>query len=207
LTRGGRTISSQLIQRRDEIRCKLQSLDPEAVARRSNARLEGNAFHLQLLKTEYLITLPDYEIQALSDHSRDYLEVLILDYLLQAEEVESNQWISFREIPHGEFYSQNFKKTTEAKLTQKFQGRMEMFEQAGADFGAEPISLGDAGFSFQVLPRFAIALVFWDGGEEFRDKVNLLFEQSAGNCLPTEGLAILGRELCSEFIRTAEEEE
>lgn len=180
-------------------------MDPETIARRSNARLEGNAFHLKMLEKNFKVNLPEYEVQLLSNDTSEHLKVLLLDYLLQAEEVESNQWISFREIPHGEFYSQNFKKTTEAKLTQKFQGSVEMFEQTGADFGAEPISLGDAGFSFQVLPRFAIALVFWDGGEEFQDKVNLLFEESAGNCLPTEGLAILGRELCSEFIRTAEE--
>lgn len=175
------------------------------VARRSKARLEGNAFHLKMLGKKFKVDLPEYEVQPLSNDTSEHLKVLLLDYLLQAEEADSNQWIAFREIPHGEFYSENFKKTTEAKLTQKFQGSMEMFEQTGADFGAEPISLGDAGFSFQVLPRFAIALVFWDGGEEFQDQVNLLFEESAGNCLPTEGLAILGRELCNQFINTAEE--
>lgn len=181
-------------------------MDPETIARRSNARLEGNAFHLKMLEKKFKVNLPEYEVQLLSNDTSEHLKVLLLDYLLQAEETgDSNKWIAFREIPEGEFYSDNFKRNTEVKLTQEFQGMMDKFARVAVDCGGESIPLGDEGFSFQALPRFDIALVFWSGGEEFRDRVNVLFEESAPDCLPTEGLAILGKQLCSDLIRTAEE--
>ncbi|MEF8798130.1 MAG: DUF3786 domain-containing protein [Candidatus Bipolaricaulota bacterium] len=204
---GGDTISSQLVKRTEEIRRKLHSLETETIAKRSGARLEENALHLQLLGEEYLVKLPDYEVQSLSNDSSEYVNVLILDYLRRAEDVDSNRWIAFREIPHGEFYSDNFKRTTETKLTRKFQGRKDQFVEVANKCGGSSISLGDVGFSFDVLPRFNIALVFWDGGEEFRDQVNLLFEESAPRCLPTEGLAMVGRELCSQFIEKAQSDQ
>lgn len=160
-----------------------------------------------MLGKKYKVDLPEYEVQPLSNDTSEHLKVLLLDYLLRAEETEgSNKWIAFREIPDGEFYSDNFKRNTEVKLTRKFQGMMDKFARVAVNRGGEPIPLGDEGFSFQALPRFDIALVFWSGGEEFRDRVNVLFEKSASSCLPTEGLSILGKQLCSEFIRAAEGE-
>ncbi len=201
---GAVNLGSQLTQRKENIRRKLRSSHPERIARESGAHLENDELHLSMLGDHYVITTSDYVVRSPERSCSEELEALILDYLLRADTSEaSEEWIAFREIPNGDFYSDNFKKNTEARLTRTFQGQMDSFAQIAIDLGGTRVSMGDVGFSFPVLPRFEMAIVFWSGGEEFRDKVNVLFEANASNCLPTEGLSILGKKLCNKFVKKA----
>jgi hypothetical protein len=48
-----------------------------------------------------------------------------------------------------------------------------------------------------------LAVVYWYGDDEFPPNASVLFDASAGHYLSTDGLAVLGRELCSKIIREA----
>ncbi|MCF7875486.1 DUF3786 domain-containing protein [Candidatus Bipolaricaulota bacterium] len=198
-------MGSSLIKRKNEIRHALLSADPEVLAARSGSHLEDDELHLSVLGDNYTVSLTDCEIRSPEGKPPEELEVIILDYILGASPADkSGDWIAFREIPNGNFYSTNFKSNTETKLTREFQRDIERFEEVAEQLGGTPITLGDSGFSFQVMPKFDMALVFWDGGEEFQDRINVLFESSAPDCLPTEGLSMLGKKLCNKILAKAE---
>lgn len=198
-------MGSSLLKRKNEIRNALLSTDPEVLANRSGSNLKDDELHLSVLGDSYTVNLTDCKIRSPEGEPPEELEVIILDYILGASPSDKQgDWIAFREIPNGNFYSTNFKSNTETKLTREFQRDMDGFEKVAEKLGGTPITLGDSGFSFQVMPRFDIALVFWDGGEEFQDRINVLFESSASDCLPTEGLSMLGKKLCNKILATAE---
>lgn len=190
---------------KEEIRRNLLSKDPEEIAEKSGAQFREGEILVELFDEQFLVKTPEFEVHKPSDPSKDYLKELVLNYLSLADSPSgAGEWIAFREIPHGDFYSSNFKKNTEQRLTRYFQGDREKFERVAEELEGEEIDMGDSGFGFQVLPRFKIALVFWSGGDEFQDKVNVLFEEPAAECLTTEGLSLLGKEFCNRFIKKSE---
>lgn len=189
------------------VRKRLKAKDPREIADNSGATYENGEIRLKLIGRQLRVRLPECEVVGSSCEVKDHLSELILNYLYRTEEpAGADEWIAFREIPHGQFYSDNFKKNTEIKLTRTFQSEIDDFERVAAELGGEEIEIGDSGFAFRVLPKFRLALVFWSGGDEFQDKINVLFEETATDCLSTEGLSILGKEFCNRFIETAEEE-
>ena len=64
--------------------------------------------------------------------------------------------------------------------------------------------MGDAGYTFTVLPRVHLALVYWEGDEEFPSQARVLFEDSTSHYLPTDGLAILGSQLVGKILKAAQ---
>ena len=199
-------MESSLKKRKEEIRQELSTFDPEQVASRSGASLNNENLELMMLGTNYVVELPDYSIDFSEADIHEEFEVVLFDYILNtcnSSPSPSDNWIAFSEIPSGGFYSSNFKKNTEVKLTREFQNKRKSFSSAAEELGGSPISLGDEGYSFHILPKLKTAIVFWDGGDEFQDNVNVLFDESAADCLPTEGLSILGKMLCGQLLDLA----
>lgn len=187
------------------IRKNLRAKGPEEIAKKSGAQLENGEVRLKLFDEEVRVKTPEFEVKKSSGPDKEHLKELVLNYLSLAECPScTREWIGFREIPHGDFYSSNFKKNTEVRLTRHFQGNMEKFERVAEKLGGQKIDIGDSGFAFRALPRLKVALVFWSGGDEFQDKINMLFEKPAAEFLTTEGLSLLGKEFCSRFIEKAE---
>lgn len=189
---------------KEEIRRTLRAKDPEEIAKKSGAQFREGEISVKLFDEQFLVKIPEFEVNQPSDSNEEHLKGLVLNYLSLAGYTSgAGEWIAFREIPHGDFYSSNFKKNTETQLTRNFQNDRKKFERVAEKLGGEGIDIGDAGFAFQALPRFKIALVFWSGGDEFQDKINVLFEEPAVECLTTEGLSLVGKEFCNRFIQEA----
>ncbi len=193
-----------MIQKK-KIRRNLRSKEPEEIAKKAGAQFKLGEIRLKLFDEEFRVKTPEFEVIQSPRPKKKHLNELVLNYLSLADYPSApGEWIAFREIPHGDFYSSNFKKNTETRLTRNFQNKRAVFDRVAEKLGGEEIDMGDSGFAFQALPRFKIALVFWSGGNEFQDKVNVLYEKPAADCLSTEGLSLLGKEFCNRFIREAE---
>jgi hypothetical protein len=49
-----------------------------------------------------------------------------------------------------------------------------------------------------------LALVYWQGDEEFPSQAQVLFEDTAANYMPTDGLAVLGSQLVDRVLKAAQ---
>ena len=82
--------------------------DPAEVAGRlPDVQWDGKGFTVALLNSEYFISYPEYEIQALDGGKLPPLPVqtFLLRYLLECKTVTwAGQWKTFREMPWGEMY-------------------------------------------------------------------------------------------------------
>jgi len=77
---------------------------------------------------------------------------------------------------------------------------MDAFRRGAESIGGEPIAVGNAGYSFQVLPRICLAAVYWLGDEDFSSQASILFEDTAGHYMSTDGLAVLGSHLVNKLL-------
>jgi hypothetical protein len=108
-------------------------------------------------------------------------------------------WVSLAGLPNGAFYEQAFQSYSGNLLARALRGRPHQLKQAAESLGGDPASIGDQAYRFWALPRIPLALVYWSGGEEFPDSVQVLFDASAGHYQHLEMLAHLGALLCQKL--------
>lgn len=185
-------------------RAELRDREPEELAALAGAEYRPGELRLHLLECEYRITHPElvaYDLER-GKECPEELQALLLDYLRRADgTTPSKEWLAFRELPEGQFYYRAFQGYSGDSLVRAFGNDLEGFERAAVALGGEPLTLGDAAFAFRVLPRIWLAVVYWRGDEEFAPRATVLFDAAASHYLPTDGLAILGRLLCSKLIK------
>ncbi len=189
---------ASLRPRIEAARSELSKADPDDLARRGGLIPEGCVLRLPFLGRTYTIGWPDLTV-SFSDGSPcpEDLAILVLDYLLNADgSAPTGEWVGFQELPDGSFYRAAFQGYSGDRLVRDLDGDVERFRRAAGRLDGEPLPMGDAGYAFRALPHVPLAVVWWDGDDEFPPNATVLFDRVAGTYLPTDGLAILGRMLC-----------
>jgi len=195
----------------EEMQKELAAEDPVVLAARTGTRFvkrgEGQGhFNLDYIGQTYHITFPGFEARDARTDAECWagLRFLFLHYFQKADGTPlAHRWVAYRELPDGMFYFHAFQGYTRARLIKAFANDLARFGDASSKAGGEPLSHGDASFLFHALPRVPLAVVYWYGDDEFPPNADVLFDASAGRYLSTDGLAVLGRELCSKIIRDA----
>jgi hypothetical protein len=168
---------------------------------------DGN-FRLEFFWQGYVISVEDFTVRGARDGKEpsSFIQSLILTYLASANgTTPSSRWIGFRELPNGMFYVQAFRGYTGIRLVRQLEGGVQAFRRAAEALDGEPVKqIGDVGYAFTVLPRLHIAVVYWQGDEEFPSQARVLFEDTAPTFMPTDGLAILGSHLVGHILKAAQ---
>jgi hypothetical protein len=191
----------------EEARATLSQVKPGKLALRSGCEQDADgSFRLSFFWREYVISGGDFAVRRADtgDEMPSFIQSIILTYLATADgTTPSSRWIGFRELPAGMFYAQAFQGYSGGRLMRELEGGAEAFRRAAEHLAGEPLEVGDAGYAFTVLPRVRLAVVYWEGDEEFPSQAQVLFEDSASHYLPTDGLAILGSQLVGKILKAA----
>ncbi|MBI5585760.1 MAG: DUF3786 domain-containing protein [Deltaproteobacteria bacterium] len=119
-------------------------------------------------------------------------QVLILHYLQKAPGAPlTGQWITFREIPSGEFYYSAFVKRAKEPLVKTFGHQPQLLKELGLQRGGLLREEGDVCICFQAFPKIPVCLILWAGDEEFPPDGNVLFDASIVHYLIAEDVAVL----------------
>ena len=210
---------------RDSLRPRIEGA--QAVLKESNIadlmRMCGGVrrekhLELSLFTTPYKVSLPDFVVtKADASACSEKTQILLLDYLVRggnvwASSVSSqaaparSRWIGFQELPDGAFYVAAFRSYTSEALLGGLAGDTARFCQAADHFGGEPLSLGDAAYTFRALPKISLAVVWWAGDGEFPANANVLFDRASAHALPVDGMAALGSLLCRGLLAAGEKD-
>ena len=191
----------------EKARAKLSQVKPGKLALRGGCERDGDGnYVLTFFGQEYVISSDDFVVR-LAESGKEpssFTQSLILTYLATADgTTPSSRWIGFRDLPEGLFYVQAFQGYSGGRLVRELEGGVEAFRRGCEALGGEPLEIGDAGYVFIVLPRVHLALVFWEGDEEFPSQARVLFEDTSVKYMPTDGLAILGSQLVGRALKAA----
>jgi hypothetical protein len=191
----------------EEARATLREVEPSKLMLRSGCQQDANGdFRLSFFWREYVVSGDDFSVRRADtgDEMPSFIQSIILTYLVTADgTTPSSRWIGFRELPDGMFYVQAFEGYSGTRLVRELEGGLEAFRRAAESLGGEPLTFGDAGYTFTVLPNVSLGLAYWEGDEEFPSQARVLFEDTAANYLPTDGLAILGSQLVGKILKAA----
>jgi hypothetical protein len=172
--------------------------DPKVISLNSGAdyqvQAKGGVLLLPFINREIKITWPEGEVITPEGTKELSLQEqgLILHYLIQATGAPlTNTWITFREIPSGEFYYSAFVKRAKDPLVQTFGKNPGLLIELGIGQEGVKGEEGDASLCFQVFPRIPVCLILWAGDEEFPPDGNLLFDACISKYLSAEDIAVL----------------
>ena len=172
--------------------------DPRRVAVLSGANYQKEAnrvrLQFQFIDRPILVTWPEGLILG-PEPAQDLPlqeQVLILHYLLKAPGAPlAEQWITFREIPSGEFYYSAFVKRAKEPLVKTFGHQPQLLKELGQQRGGLLREEGDACVCFQAFPKIPVCLILWAGDDEFPPDGNVLFDASIAHYLIAEDVAVL----------------
>lgn len=189
---------------------RFKAINPEEAASRSGATYDRRG---QLFEIEYFGSLYRVDGEGRVRKSGDpEAEVpfndrtLIIQYLCEASGLPPRgAWLSFLELPDGSHHYSPFQTDGTIPLARAFGNRLDRFEEAAGALGGRPISLGDRSFYIPALPKLPLAVVIWEGDEEFEARSNILFDSVAPIHLTTAALWVLGIELAHKMIRHLDE--
>jgi len=199
--------SAQLLVRLDELRHSLRNVDPEELARRVGSEYEAfpggqGEFRLPLWDQPVIVTYPELVAQDLAGSTLNPLlqAMLVYHFFTTDGAALADRYIAFSELPDGRFYASAFQGYTGEEIRRSLGDNQQGFMQAAHSIGGIPYSLGDAAFTFRLLPRVTLLAVFWSGDEEFPCTYQVLFDAAAPHHLPTDACAIAGSLLTRRLI-------
>lgn len=129
-------------------------------------------------------------------------EILIFHYLGRANGIlPKEKWISFAEIPEGNFYHPVFGQRCRSPLIKFFGDNPDDLLQVSSFYGGSPIDFGDRGVKIQAFPYVPIVFILWRGDADFKAEGNILFDCSVSGYLSTEDIVVLTETVVWKLIK------
>ena len=130
-----------------------------------------------------------------------FTSILILHYLAGAGDSRpTGKLITFRKLVGGDIYYSAFRKRSIDPITETFSSDAEGFLHRSKAIGGEPIEQGDVGVRFMVFPKIPVTVLVWGGDSEIPGSANVLFDETAGDHMPTEDLSLIGAIIAARLI-------
>lgn len=92
--------------------------------------------------------------------------------------VESGKLVPFREVKRVYPFEAAYKRTILRRFSETFSGHVKELSKACESLGGKRLPQGDAGYVLPVFLFLHIAVLFWDGDEEFEAQGNMLFDSN-----------------------------
>jgi hypothetical protein len=124
--------------------------------------------------------------------------LLILHYLLCEHPVKkTQQLITFRDLPGGQFYWQPFISRTTTQLIRKIGNDLGRLKQNLNKLDWQPFQQGDLGAAIHILGRLDIVFIYYLGDEEFPANATVLFDRCIKRVYGAEDVSVLVSRVCT----------
>jgi hypothetical protein len=110
--------------------------------------------------------------------SHPLLELICVVYLLNAgPEGIKGEMVSEKDLKGGHFFTGPHELKKEPVLS-RYGNDLKGFRSAAEKLGGIELVQGDAGYQFLALPKIPVYYLLWEGDEEFRPSLSILFDRS-----------------------------
>ena len=163
---------------------QFRAAQPEEMAERTGSPWDGKEFSITLLGTRYAISHPDCRFRMPEQAGKEATiplptKTFLLRWLLTGTNAPwQGSWQTFREMPWGELYIKPYTGRVLTRAAFTFGTRLEAFRAAAEKLGATPVSHGDAGYRFELLPGFFMEIFAWSPDEEFPPNAQVLYSDN-----------------------------
>lgn len=183
---------------------ELAARDPEEVCRRTACSFDdrGKGFTLSVWGEDIGIYPHRFLLRRVGGDPEavdDFLGLFVLYYLLHnGKFVLEDQWISEKDIPGGTSFFRGPHAIPTQLITQAAK-HIHEFRQICGRLGGEALQMADAAFRFEITPQIPVAVLYWEGDEEFSAEAKILFDKSITGHLPLDIVFALAVAVCNKI--------
>jgi hypothetical protein len=177
----------------------LAGLDPEVVCRRAACDYDetADAYRLWLWDRECRVFPRECRVESGDEPLHDYFSLFAVHYLLTAKEVPvTGEWVSEKDIPGGAAFFRGPHEIPTGQITRRFGNDLDAFRKRCAELGGEAFDMADAAFSFDIVHRIPLAVLYWYGDEEFPAEAKVLYDRTIGDQLAMDIVFSLAVGVC-----------
>lgn len=180
----------------------LQSCDPEEVTQRTGCEFDRttNRYFLSVWGHGYGVDLTHHTIEPKAPGSEtyhEYLYLFILHYLMKSKNIPlSGEWVSEKDIPGGAAFFRGPHTIPTALVTAAVKDDLTLFAKKCEKLAGSPIDLADAAYRFDITPTIPVAVLYWQGDDDFPSEARLLFDKTIQEHLPLDIIYALAVEVC-----------
>ena len=161
---------------------------------------------LNYLNEIYRINIPSAEVAFVDSKQSVPLrdKILILHYFTQAKGTSlTGKQIPYRNLPGGLVYYPTFIKRTIEPLSNFFGKDPALLIGVGKILGARLGEIGDASLIIDAFARVPVSIILWQGDNELKPEVNLLFDANITDYLTSEDVTIVCENITWRLINFA----
>ena len=184
---------------------ELAELDPEDVCRRTLCDFDPGkrCYTLIVFKEEYEIYPFSSEIKRVCDGSTNiniFFGLFLVWYLLKAKETPvKGEWISEKDLPGGPTFFRGPHTIPTLLIENRYGKHIDDFKKQCEQMGGTPIDMADAAFVFNMAPRVPVAVLLWEGDDEFPAQAKMLFDKSIMEHMALDVIFSLTLEMCERI--------
>jgi len=197
-----------LEERANQLRSKLILFPVSTIAERAGCQcefddLEPYPLRLYLFDQPIIGSFPALVFFTLDKvELPDFFQLLLLYYFYSADGSRlSGMYVSFADLPGGRIYAQAFQSYSGDFVISAFENDISALRLACERTNGQNDNLADLAYTFHILPRVSLQLIYWLGDEDFPSTCKILFDSTSTHYLPIDVCAILGSNLVKKIIR------
>lgn len=182
---------------------QFQALDPVAVSQRTSIPYdeERKCFTMRMLQKTYEISWPDCTVVCLDKTDDTYAimeeavdaKIFAIRYLLNGVQSESTgKYLSYRELPNGDLYFQQFQGRCLMRLAYGFGFKLDKFADIMERLGAKKQTYKDVSYEIEFINGHTVQFILRAGDDEFPPSSQILFSDNFPLSFETYDLAVVG---------------
>ncbi len=130
----------------------------------------------------------------------DYMSLFIVHYLLGSTlAFPAGEWVSEKDIPGGAAFFRGPHTLPTGEIVNTFGDDLDRFSKTCSDIGGRSLDMADAAFAFDIRPNIPVALLYWQGDEDFGAEAKLLFDRSISQHLALDIVYALAVIVCKSL--------
>ncbi len=184
---------------------ELAQRDPKAVCKRVGCRYDDKkqCYLLAVWGVKYALFPHQQKVDCIDEIRSslpDYFELFLIHYLLKPKEAEvANEWISEKDVPGGPTFFRGPHEIPTHTITGRFENNLDEFKSTCEQLQGTPLNMADAAYRFDIILRIPVALLYWQGDEDFDAEAKILYDRTITEHLASDVIYALAVGICERL--------
>lgn len=188
---------------------RLAQRDPKEICRQTSCRYDhvDKKYTISVWGDDYVIYPHESKINCSKDDNSDshgLFCLFVIFHLLNFKDVKiKKEWISEKDIPGGVTFFRGPHEIPTSLITKQYKNDMEAFGKKCVELGGTSIDSADAAYSFNIVPQIPLAVLYWEGDDDFLPEAKILYDKSIIDYLPSDIIYSLAVGVCARIGKTS----
>ena len=186
---------------------ELADTSPDQICRNNRCRFDpiSQIYSLVIWGEEFIVDYSGKKVERTGTAlpvPHEYFYLFVMYYLLLPKEIKpGGEWISEKDLPGGTTFFRGPHLIPTEMISSRFGDDIEAFSNCCVMLGGTPLKLADAAFRFDITPDIPVAVLYWQGDDDFPAEAKILYDRSIMNELPLDILFALAVAICNRIAK------